>query len=204
MIDLQLRSRAKNGMPRTRSAHWDTAETAAIVCDMWDEHSCKAATARVAELGPPINALIDALRAMGALVVHSPSETLEAYADHPGRKIALAAPPCETREPVAGWRPLEPDREGSRKASGTAEFASLDLRPSARTEEDRMIMAMRSEKNTKVEKTTGNVFADLGLPHPEQELLKAKLTLQIYCLIKHRDLTQAEAGKVLGTERPHV
>lgn len=65
-------------------------------------------------------------------------------------------------------------------------------------------MAMRSEKNTKVEKTTGNVFADLGLPHPEQELLKAKLTLQIYCLIKHRDLTQAEAGKVLGIKQPHV
>jgi hypothetical protein len=25
----------------------------------------------------------------------------------------------------------------------------------------------------------GNVFADLGLPNPEQELLKAQLTLQI-------------------------
>ena len=30
------------------------------------------------------------------------------------------------------------------------------------------------------EKSSGNVFADLGLPHPEQELLKARLTLQIY------------------------
>jgi hypothetical protein len=30
-----------------------------------------------------------------------------------------------------------------------------------------------------VEKSSGNVFTDLGLPHPEQELLKAKLTLQI-------------------------
>jgi predicted XRE-type DNA-binding protein len=63
---------------------------------------------------------------------------------------------------------------------------------------------MRSKKNTKVKKTTGNVFADLGLPHPEQELLKAKLTLQIYRLFKHRDLTQAEAGKVLGIKQPHV
>jgi len=29
------------------------------------------------------------------------------------------------------------------------------------------------------EKSSGNVFADLDLPHPEQELLKARLTLQI-------------------------
>jgi predicted XRE-type DNA-binding protein len=50
----------------------------------------------------------------------------------------------------------------------------------------------------------GNVFADLGLPSPEQELLKAKLTLQIYRLIKERGLKQAEAGKILGIKQPHV
>jgi predicted XRE-type DNA-binding protein len=55
-----------------------------------------------------------------------------------------------------------------------------------------------------VEKSSGNVFADLGLPHPEQELLKAKLTLQIYRLIKRRGLKQAEAGKILGIQQPHV
>jgi hypothetical protein len=31
-----------------------------------------------------------------------------------------------------------------------------------------------------------NIFADLGLPTPEQELLKAKLTLQIYSIVKER------------------
>jgi hypothetical protein len=31
---------------------------------------------------------------------------------------------------------------------------------------------------------SGNVFADLGLPNPEQELLKAQLTLQIYTILK--------------------
>jgi predicted XRE-type DNA-binding protein len=50
----------------------------------------------------------------------------------------------------------------------------------------------------------GNVFADLGLPRPEQELLKAKLTLQIYRLIKERGLKQVEAGKILGIKQPHV
>jgi len=49
-----------------------------------------------------------------------------------------------------------------------------------------------------MERSGGNVFADLGRPHPEQELLKAKLTLQIYGLIKRRGITQTEAGKILG------
>lgn len=53
-------------------------------------------------------------------------------------------------------------------------------------------------------KSSGNVFADLGLPHPERELLKAKLTLQIYRLIKQRGLTQTDAGKILGIKQPHV
>lgn len=50
----------------------------------------------------------------------------------------------------------------------------------------------------------GNVFADLGLPNPEQELLKAQLTLQIYKIVKARGLTQAQAGEVLGIKQPHV
>ena len=49
-----------------------------------------------------------------------------------------------------------------------------------------------------------NVFADLGLPNPEQELLKAQLSLQIYRIIKQRGLTQAQAAVVLGIKQPHV
>jgi predicted XRE-type DNA-binding protein len=54
------------------------------------------------------------------------------------------------------------------------------------------------------EESSGNVFADLGLPHPEQKLLKARLTLQIYRNIKARRLTQAQAGEILGIKQPHV
>ena len=50
----------------------------------------------------------------------------------------------------------------------------------------------------------GNVFADLGLPNPERELMKAELTLQIYRIIKQRTMTQAEAAKALGIKQPHV
>jgi hypothetical protein len=37
------------------------------------------------------------------------------------------------------------------------------------------------------------------MPHPEQELLKARLTLQIYRIIKARRVTQTQAGEILGT-----
>ena len=50
----------------------------------------------------------------------------------------------------------------------------------------------------------GNVFADLGFRNPEQELLKARLTLQIHKLLKERDLTQSQAAKLLGTTQPHI
>ena len=65
-------------------------------------------------------------------------------------------------------------------------------------------MTTRAKKPIRAEKSSGNVFADLGLSHPEQELLKAKLTLQIYRLIKGRGLRQAEAGRILGIQQPHV
>lgn len=64
---------------------------------------------------------------------------------------------------------------------------------------------MRKTSNRiRAEKGSGNVFADLDLPHAEQELLKARLTLQIYKLIKDRGLTQAKAGEILGIKQPHV
>jgi predicted XRE-type DNA-binding protein len=49
-----------------------------------------------------------------------------------------------------------------------------------------------------------NVFADLGLPNPEQELLKAQLTLQIHLILRESGMTQAEIAKILGVQQPQV
>jgi predicted XRE-type DNA-binding protein len=72
----------------------------------------------------------------------------------------------------------------------------------------------RAEMKTKAHKSrnrvarvtegSGNVFADLGLPNPEQELLKAQLTLQIYTILKGSDMTQVEIAKILGVQQPQV
>jgi predicted XRE-type DNA-binding protein len=54
------------------------------------------------------------------------------------------------------------------------------------------------------EPSSGNVFADLALRNSKQEVLKAKLTVQIYRLLKARGITQQEAGNLLGTTQAQV
>ena len=65
---------------------------------------------------------------------------------------------------------------------------------------------MTSERKPGIvmERSSGNVFADLGLANPQQEQLKAHLTLQLYRIIKARKLTQAQAGKIIGVAQPQV
>jgi predicted XRE-type DNA-binding protein len=67
-----------------------------------------------------------------------------------------------------------------------------------------MKTAKKSSSSKRVTEGSGNVFADLGLPNADQELLKARLTLQIYRIIKQRGLTQTQAAKALGIKQPHV
>jgi predicted XRE-type DNA-binding protein len=52
--------------------------------------------------------------------------------------------------------------------------------------------------------SSGNVFADLGLPNPEELLAKAELANKISVLIQERKLTQAKAAKLLGIDQPKI
>jgi len=52
--------------------------------------------------------------------------------------------------------------------------------------------------------SSGNVFADLGVPNPEEALAKAELASKIASLIRERKLTQAKAAKLLGIDQPKV
>jgi predicted XRE-type DNA-binding protein len=60
------------------------------------------------------------------------------------------------------------------------------------------------KRGVRVTEGSGNVFADLGLLNPEQEMLKAQLTLQIHTILKGSGMTQAEIGKILGVQQPQV
>jgi predicted XRE-type DNA-binding protein len=61
-----------------------------------------------------------------------------------------------------------------------------------------------NKRASRVKEGSGNIFADLGLPNPEQELLKAQLTLQIYTILKASGLTQVELAKILGVQQPQI
>jgi predicted XRE-type DNA-binding protein len=53
----------------------------------------------------------------------------------------------------------------------------------------------------KVHSSSGNVFADLGLPNPDELLIKAELVHQISEIISTRQLTESEASELLEIER---
>jgi len=55
-----------------------------------------------------------------------------------------------------------------------------------------------------VEVSSGNVFADLDVPNPEEALAKAKLACRICDALKERKLTQARAAAILGIDQPKV
>jgi len=52
--------------------------------------------------------------------------------------------------------------------------------------------------------SSGNVFADLGFPNPEEELLKADLVREIIRAMQQRRLSQAQTAAILGVSQPTV
>lgn len=52
--------------------------------------------------------------------------------------------------------------------------------------------------------SSGNVFADLGLPDPEHDLLKANLVHTLADIIRLRGLSQKDAADLLGTDQAKV
>lgn len=55
-----------------------------------------------------------------------------------------------------------------------------------------------------VTSSSGNVFADMGLTEPEEELTKAQLASHIRHVIKRRRLTQVAAAALIGLDQPKV
>jgi nicotinamidase-related amidase len=113
---VNLRKQVRNDRgefePVEEAATWDPARTAIIVIDMWNDHSCKSAAARVAEMAPHMNRVLHAARNKGVFVVHSPSGCMDAYRDTPARQRAqnAFAVPASVK---FQWNYFNPDREGT-------------------------------------------------------------------------------------------
>ena len=59
-------------------------------------------------------------------------------------------------------------------------------------------------EDIKVTRSSGNIFADLGLPDADHLLAKADLAIEISSIIEDRGLTQAEAAEIMGVDQPKV
>ena len=59
-------------------------------------------------------------------------------------------------------------------------------------------------KKIEFEKSSGNVFKDLDLPDADELFLKATLGFEVFQIIEDRQLTQAEAAKILGVQQPEI
>jgi len=63
---------------------------------------------------------------------------------------------------------------------------------------------MKKSEGEGVEVGSGNVFADFGLPNPDEDLLKAHLVHTLSAEIERRELTQIQAAKLAGISQPEL
>jgi type 1 glutamine amidotransferase/nicotinamidase-related amidase len=120
-LALRLRSRAESQTSSGRfrviekAEYWTPAESAIIVCDMWDLHHCRNAVRRVEEMAPRMDLVLKAARARGVTIIHAPSSCMGAYKDHPARIRAVKTPRARNLpEDIGQWC-----RQISAEARGT-------------------------------------------------------------------------------------
>jgi len=107
-LQLRYRTETKLGSGRfhtlTRTETWKPSQTAVIVCDMWDLHSCLNATRRGAEMAPRMNRVLGEARRRGVTIIHAPSNCMDYYKDHPARLRAVNTPQADNLpEDIGRW-----------------------------------------------------------------------------------------------------
>lgn len=96
---------------------WEVAQTAIIIIDMWDTHTCHQSAQRVAAMAPRMNQVVSAARSLGVMIIHAPSDTMKFYEGRPERQRMQRAPRASSPIPV---RATEPDRDEQRKMPAAA------------------------------------------------------------------------------------
>ena len=114
-INLSMRSRSgdfNSTQVINRQVHWAPERTAVIICDMWNDHWCKGAAARVAEMAPTMNEVVKRARDRRVFVIHAPSDVMDFYKDTPQRKRAQNAPLSPAPTKIDRWRRIDREKEG--------------------------------------------------------------------------------------------
>jgi len=80
---------------------WEVAQTAIIICDMWNTHTCASSAQRVAAMAPRMNGIVTSARGLGVMIIHSPSDTMKFYEGTPQRLRMQRAPMAASPFPIA-------------------------------------------------------------------------------------------------------
>ena len=97
-IELVVQTRDKDGKAVKATIGIVPAKTAVVAIDMWDRHWCKTHAARVGNMAPRMNRVLDACRKLGVQVVFAPSDVVNFYKDFPQRRAMQAIPAhCERK-----------------------------------------------------------------------------------------------------------
>ena len=116
---LSLRSRRRSEQPpgsgkfkvTEQMLRWEAAQTAIIICDMWDTHTCSMSAQRVGAMAPRMNQVISASRSLGVMIIHAPSDTMAYYEGTPWRRRMQLAPAASSPMPIVACpRPSEESR----------------------------------------------------------------------------------------------
>lgn len=90
---------------------WEVAQTAIVICDMWDTHTCRLSAQRVDAMAPRMNQVVSAARSLGVMIIHAPSDTMPFYEGTPWRRRMQLAPPAPSPVPILPRMGREPDEE---------------------------------------------------------------------------------------------
>ncbi len=107
-FELALRTRTEAGAVATLREKFNAAESAMILCDMWDSHWCKGAVMRVNQMVPRFVPVLTSARRAGFTVIHAPSDTMGFYANSPQRRKMTELARAATPEPRALPSPALP------------------------------------------------------------------------------------------------
>jgi nicotinamidase-related amidase len=220
-LELQIR-KATEAAPGSTAAktvelrtQWNARETAIVICDMWDVHWCRGATARVAEMAPRMNEVLKSARAKGVLIIHCPSGCMKFYEGTPQRRLAQSAPVVDSPKPLEESCPLDASHEPAlpiddsdggcdcetpcrQHSPYTRQIASLEIAPEdavTDSAEAYYLMRNRGVKNVIVMGVHTNMCV-LGRPFAIRQLVAQDLNVLLM-----RDMTDTMYNSKMP---PHV
>jgi nicotinamidase-related amidase len=116
---LGLRARSRAAQPpgsgsnkaSERALRWEVAQTAIVICDMWDTHTCNLSAQRVSAMAPRMNQVVSAARSLGVMIIHAPSDTMKFYEGTPQRQRMQRAPMAPSPTPILARCPRDSAEE---------------------------------------------------------------------------------------------